>query len=252
MTRLAKKLSSGTCQCRNDLKLGHGAGRRNGSSAQTCEVVTVGTSDAFDQTEGAQAMQLTRQCRIIQRDEWFDVGAAHAVNVELRALQGTQQTLLGALEEVQSLDRAVPVTLRFAQPSQITRTRCGVIQSRKELQIAAIAAGQNFTQVDQAIDTLLQGSDLAGAMSILVFHLAVVLEKGNIVGGGFQAQHAPELVVHLDASLAEAMLDAGALDTGGKTTSNLLGEQWSNLLAQKTGDLLGFDSQHRLARELLV
>jgi hypothetical protein len=35
-----------------------------------------------------------------------------------------------------------------------------------------------------------------------MFHLAVVLEEGNVVGRG-QAQHTVELVVHLDRYLAD-------------------------------------------------
>jgi len=53
-------------------------------------------------------MQLTRQARAAElRHEWFEVGATHAVDVELRALKRAQQLLFGALEEVQPLDRAI-------------------------------------------------------------------------------------------------------------------------------------------------
>jgi hypothetical protein len=55
-----------------------------------------------------------------------------------------------------------------------------------------------------------------------VFHLAVVLEEGNVVGGGLQAQHAPKLVVHLDPGLAEAVLDAGPIDARGNAATDLL------------------------------
>ena len=40
-------------------------------------------------------------------------------------------------------------------------------------------------------------------MAIPVFHLAVVLEEGNIVAGRLQAPHAAELVVDLHPDLAD-------------------------------------------------
>ena len=46
-----------------------------------------------------------------------------------------------------------------------------------------------------------------------MFHLPVVLEKGDFVGG-LQTQHEAELVIHFYEALAVAMLDAGAFDAG--------------------------------------
>jgi len=57
-----------------------------------------------------------------------------------------------------------------------------------------------------------------------MFHLAVVLEKRHVVGGGLDAQHDAALVVHLDRGFAEAMLHARPLDAGGKLRANLLGQ----------------------------
>jgi len=45
-----------------------------------------------------------------------------------------------------------------------------------------------------------------------MFHLAVVLESGDVVGGGLDTQDEAEFVVNLDRGLTETMLDAGALD----------------------------------------
>ena len=42
--------------------------------------------------------------------------------------------------------------------------------------------------------------------------LAVVLESGDVVGGGLDTQDEAEFVVDLDRGLTETMLDAGALD----------------------------------------
>ena len=49
-----------------------------------------------------------------------------------------------------------------------------------------------------------------------MFHFAVVLEAGDVVAGGLQAQNKSELVVHLDRRFAETVLDAGAFDASGE------------------------------------
>jgi len=40
-----------------------------------------------------------------------------------------------------------------------------------------------------------------------MFYLAVVLESGDVVGGGLDAQDEGEFVVNLDRGFAETMLD---------------------------------------------
>ncbi|MBK8580230.1 MAG: hypothetical protein IPN78_19165 [Candidatus Accumulibacter sp.] len=89
-------------------------------------------------------------------------------------------------------------------------------------------------------------------MTIPMFHLAVVLEEGNVVGRGFQAQHTVELVVHLDRYLAKMVLDAGALDTRREAAAEFLRQLRRDLLAQETGDLLGLDREDGLPGEFLV
>ena len=66
-----------------------------------------------------------------------------------------------------------------------------------------------------------------------MFYLAVVLESGDVVGGGLEAQDEGEFVVDLDRGFAETMLDAGALDPGCELTADLLGELGSDLVAGK-------------------
>jgi len=240
-------------QSRDDLELRQGTSGGDGRSSQAREVIAVGAGDAFDQAERSQAMELTRQARGAQLGhEARQVGATHAVDVELGALQCPQKPLLGAFEEVQTLDGSIALALRFAEPRQVALAAGSILDGREELQVAPIAGEQNLAQVDEAVDRLLQGSEFPSAVPITVFHLAVVLEEGDIVGGGFQPQHAAELVVHLHPGLGEAVLDAGALDAGGKAAAQFLGEQGRDLLAQEACHLLGLDCEHRLAREALI
>src|SRR6266850_528919 len=85
-----------------------------------------------------------------------------------------------------------------------------------------------------------------------MFHLAVVLEEGDVVDGRLDAEHAAVLVVHLDRGTAEAVFDAGPLDASGKLRTDLLGQLRADLTAKKAGDLLHLDAQHRLAGEMFV
>lgn len=80
-----------------------------------------------------------------------------------------------------------------------------------------------------------------------MFHLAMVLEEGDVVDRRLDAQNQTVLIVHLHLGFAEAMLDAGSLDAGLKARADLLGELRRDLLAEETGDMLGLHRQHRLA-----
>src|SRR6266576_1058485 len=71
-----------------------------------------------------------------------------------------------------------------------------------------------------------------------MFHLAVVLEKGDVVDCRLNAEHAAVLVVHLDRGAGEAVFDAGPLDASGKLRTDLLGQLRADLTAEKAGDLL--------------
>ncbi len=69
-------------------------------------------------------MQLTRQARV--GELWrilFQVGSAHAVNVELGTLKRAQKLLLGALEEVQPLDGSLALALWLSEPGEMRTPR---------------------------------------------------------------------------------------------------------------------------------
>jgi len=79
------------------------------------------------------------------------------------------------------------VVFVFGKTSEQTLAAAVVVEGGEKLQVAVVAAEQDFAQVDEAVDGLLQGCELAGGVPIAMFHLAVVLEEGNVVGGGFHA-----------------------------------------------------------------
>src|SRR5438477_10111929 len=85
-----------------------------------------------------------------------------------------------------------------------------------------------------------------------MFHLAVVLESGDVVGGGLQAQHEAEFVIDLDRGFAETMPDAGPLDPRCELTADLLGELGSDAVAAEGGGGCGVDSEAGLPGKLVT
>jgi len=111
---------------------------------------------------------------------------------------------------------------------------------------------QDLTQVGEAVNGLFDGSEGARCRALTMFYQSVVLESGDVVGGGLDAQDEPEFVVDLDPRCAKTMLDAGAFDAGGKLTANFLGQLGCDLMAEKSGDVFGFDRQDRLPGKLSI
>jgi len=84
---------------------GEAAASSNGGATRAGEVVAVGASDLFDDTELAQTGELSGKGggRALgeQRPQ---VGAAQAGNVEARTLQGREQGLFDAAEKIEALE----------------------------------------------------------------------------------------------------------------------------------------------------
>src|SRR5215831_21366744 len=68
-----------------------------------------------------------------------------------------------------------------------------VIKCRQKGEVALIAPEQDVSQVPEAVNGLLDRGELPCRWTVSMFHLSVVLEKGDVVGGGLQTHHAPEL-----------------------------------------------------------
>src|ERR1700686_4876268 len=204
-----------SCEGGDDGGLREVAGCGDGGAAEAGEMVAVGAGDALDDANVAPAAKLPGQA--VGRDlaeERGEIGAADAGDVELGILQGAQQGVFERIEEVDALDGLAIAAPRPCQPIEGFDAGRDIVEGRKVREVAAVAGEQDVTKVDQAVDRLLDRSQCPGGRPMPMFHLAVVLEEGHVVDGGFKAQDDAELVIHLDRTLAEAMLDAGAFDAG--------------------------------------
>ena len=127
-----------------------------------------------------------------------------------------------------------------------------VVQTGEVFEVAAVATKQDVTEVSEAVNVLFDGREGVACWTLLMFYLSVVLEGGDVVGGGLDAQDECKFVVDFDRRFAEAMLDAGALDPGCELTADLLGELGSDLVAEEGGDVLGFDAKDGLPGKLFI
>ena len=74
-----------------------------------------------------------------------------------------------------------------------------------------------------------------------MYYLTVVFEKGDVVGGRFDAQHDAVLVVHFDGGLSHGVLDTCSLEARVKIVAHFVLVVTVKLAAQKGGDGVGFD-----------
>ena len=105
---------------------------------------------ALDQPQHSQPLELARHDRGRELKMFEQIGPSPTVDVEFASLHGSEQRLVGGVEEVQSLDRRVVTYPRLAQPLEIAFTGRGVVQAGEKRQVALVAAEQNLAQVDQA------------------------------------------------------------------------------------------------------
>lgn len=247
-------LSCGSaCESGNDDLSGDAASGGNGATAKTGQIMAVAMGDFLDQAELAQTPKVTGHARHGEiGQEARQIGTANALDVELRTLQGAQRRLLRRIEEVETLEGMAVDDLGAGESMQVAITCRRVVESGQVFQVAPVTAEQNLAQIDEAVDGLPERGDFVGFVVITMFPLAVVFEAGHVVGSGFQAQDAMELVVHLDRYLTEAVLDTGTFDAGGQATADFLCQLRCHLLAQETRHLLGLDREDRLPGEFLV
>src|SRR6516164_5861650 len=152
-------------------------------------------------------------CRVrAAGEQWQEVGAAEAGDVEAGTLQGRKQGLFGVAKEVEPAEVAAFDGAGLGKTVEGSETGREVVQS---VEVAADASVQDLTQVGEAGNGLFDGSEGARCRALTMFYQSVVLESGDVVGGGLDAQDEPEFVVDLDPRCAKTMLDAGAFDAGG-------------------------------------
>lgn len=115
-------------------------------------------------------------------------------DVELTAGNSQEYLLVLIAEEVKSFGRVIfsvtffETLFRFTLPTRLS--------SRVEMNsLTMIGSGKYFFQRDKAINAYFHMSNLRFMCSVTVFYLAVVFNKGNVIGCGFDPQGDTKFIV---------------------------------------------------------
>jgi hypothetical protein len=79
------------------------------------------------------------------------------------------------LKKWQALVSAGAVALGFGDLVEELGADGGVFEGADELEVATIGGGEELAQVAEAVDGLLEGSELENGRAVPMFHVAVVL-----------------------------------------------------------------------------
>ena len=118
----------------------------------------------------------------------------------------------------------------------------GVVEIGEEVEVTLVGGGEEVFEVGvKAVDGLFEWGELETGSSVAMFHRAVVREKGDVVGGGFNAQDDAEFVVEFERSGSHVVFDARAFDAGVEMVADLALIMAVKFSSQESGDLISFD-----------
>ena len=144
-----------SCESWNDGALGKAAARGDDVAAETGEIIPVGTADALDQAEGAQAGELARYRRgreLVENRK--KVGAANAGDIDRGPLKNAQQPLFDGIEEIDAFDGLAGHDARCGQTIERPGAGREIVEGGEEGEITTIAAQQDLAKIGQAVDGL--------------------------------------------------------------------------------------------------
>ena len=136
---------------RNDGVFSEAAASRDGGAAGAGEIVAIGGGDTFDDAELAQAGEASGEGggRALG-EEWEEVGAPEAGDIESGTLEGRKQGLFGVAEEVETPDAAAFDRVRLGETVERPDTGREIVQSGEVFKVAAVATEQDVTEVSEA------------------------------------------------------------------------------------------------------
>ena len=173
-------------------------------------------------------------------------------DVEFAAGDGLEESLVLVVEKVESSVGMIVVKHGSGDLVEKSDARAAVVYSGNKLQIATVCRGKGHSQRSEAVYALFHVSPFHDASSVTLFYLAVVFEKGDIVGGGFDAQDKAEFVVHLDRDRPHIVLDAGSFDSDVEIVPHLVLVIAVELAAKECSDVVRLDSVDCRASESAV
>ena len=256
MTTKSEQISWGRWQNPSQQRdYGHLAELQTGCGRTTSEcrqVVLECTSDLLHQPVCAKTPQNRRHSARIHPKARLKIPIAETRYVVSTLNDRSKDVQIRTGKKIETAKTPAVSTHRARHPVQIMKYVRWIVNHRDEVQVAPVRRQQQAAQIHDAVYRFSYGRDLTRDGSVPVFHLPVVLEKGDIVGRRLNPQHDPVLVIHLYCYPAHMMLDACALDSGRKIVADLVFIATVRFAAKKRGYLIRLDTVNGSPGEILV
>lgn len=227
----------------DDNQLSELEGGHDDGAPQSGKVVLVASSDLLDESMSAKTLEHARQLR--RRNTlkaWTKGTRLESADGELAADNSLKKIQVSAMKKIKTAVAPVAVAYRGRDFLQGAESGAGIVDSSQEVKVAVGGGTDEAVQCWQTVDGLAHGSELKCRCAVAMFHRAVVLEKGHVIGGAFHASDDAELVVELDSHRSHVVLDARALDAGVEVVANLPLVVGGQLASKESDDVLRLDS----------
>ena len=142
------------------------------------EVVLVGTADSPDEAVHARAPKEARDLWprfVVEHSTQATTG--QPADVELPTEQSDEELKIVSVKQIEAAEGRVVLADRSGDLVQVLGTIGGHVERGEKLEVAPAGSAQQLAQDGQAVDRLLDGSQLELALPVTQFRLPAVLEK---------------------------------------------------------------------------
>jgi hypothetical protein len=226
----------------NDNQLSEFEGSHDDGATQSGEVILVASSGLLYESVSAQTLEHARQLR--RRDAlkaWPEGTGLEAADGELAADYGLEEVQISAVKQIETTIAPVAVIHRLGDSLQGAQSGAGVIDSGQKVEVAMGSGSNETVQRWQTVDGLAHGSELECCGPVAMFHRAVVLKKGDVIGGAFHTPDDAELIVELDSHRPHVVPDACTLDAGVEVVADLPLVGSGQLASEESDNMLWLD-----------
>jgi hypothetical protein len=184
--------------------------------------------------------------------ESLQVGVAETADGEFTANDGAEHVEVIAQEEVETAVGTIVDAGRAGDLVQVFDAVGWVVDCGEELEVAAVSVAKDMGEFRKAVDAFLKRRELVGLRPVAVYYLAVVFEKGDVVGCRLDTQHNAMLIVHLNGGGAHKVFDASALNAGMKIVAEFVLESLGEFASEEGRNMVGFDGMNGCADKFFV
>ena len=210
-------------------------------SSKFGQVVFERMADLFEQAVFSQAFEHTGDLlRSFVWQKGSNRFVRQAADIEFATNNGLEQVEVVSVEKIEATIAAAIFFDWAGDLFDVFWGRARIIDGGNEFQVTAVGGGEQIAQHGQRINVFAQRSLFHGSGSVTVFHLAVVLEKSDIINGSFNSKNQIEFVVHLDADRPHAVFNSGTHNASAEVIAHLTLVEPVNFAAQERSNVVDF------------